>query len=223
MTRGRVLFLHPSLRERVSPCRSVSCGVWRFRELFLRREGLSVQVGRGFHDHAGGARLMTGRAGAAMRCSCPGRRGHGEGKGDGFVPQSGGSGSATGAALVPQAAEQRGPVSVRGLRARQEFPGASCAARVFCGLCALRRRAGCGFCARRASFGAFFRPLWPEARRRRAKLGARFAFIKLNTMNFNKLSISTLTLSARECYAGQKGLRPHVLRWKRSCHGHRDE
>lgn len=143
MTRGRVLFLHPSLRERASPCRSVSCGVWRFRELFLRREGLSVQVGRGFHDHAGGARLMTGSAGAAMRCSCPGRRGHGEG--DGFVPQSGGSGSATGAALVPQAAEQRGPVSVRGLRARQEFPGASCAARVFCGLCALRRLPGAVF------------------------------------------------------------------------------
>lgn len=121
MTRGRVLFLHPSLRERASPCRSVSCGVWRFRGLFLRWEGLSVQW-RGFHDHAGGARLMTGRGGAAMRCSCPGRRGHGEDKGDGFVPQSGGSGSATGAALVPQAAEQRGPVSVRGLRARQEFP-----------------------------------------------------------------------------------------------------
>lgn len=122
MTRGRVLFLHPSLRERASPCRSVSCVGWRFRELFLRREGPSVQVGGGFHGHAGGARLMTGSAGAAMRCSCPGRRGHGEDKGDGFVPQSGGSDSATGAALVPQAVEQRGAVSVRGLRARQEFP-----------------------------------------------------------------------------------------------------
>lgn len=97
----------------------------------------------GFHGHAGGVRLMTGRAGAAMRCSCPGRRGHGEG--DGFVLQSGGSGSATGAALVPQAAEQRGAVSVRGLRARQEFPGASCAARVVCGLCALRRLPGVVF------------------------------------------------------------------------------
>lgn len=143
MTRGRVLFLHPSLRERASLCRVRDGGVWRFRELFLRREGLSVQVGRGFHDHAGGARLMTGRAGAAMRCSCPGRRGHGEGKGDGFVPQSGGSGSATGAVLVPQAAEQRGPVSVRGLRARQEFPGrparrASFADFVPCAACRVR-------------------------------------------------------------------------------------
>ena len=93
--------------------------------------------GREVDAHAGGAGLMTAQAGAAMQCSCPGRRSHG--KGDGLVPQSGGGGaSATG--LRSCTAEQRGAASqCEGLEGDSGTFGAFCAARVFCRALCLAR------------------------------------------------------------------------------------
>lgn len=154
MTRGRVLFLHPSLRERASACRSVSCVVWRFRELFLRWEGLSVQW-RGLSWPCGRspAHDREGRCGDAV--FMPGKAGSRRGQGRRIRSPVGWKRFRDGGCARASGGGAEGASEREGLEGKAGISGASCAARVFCGLCALRRLPGAFFAPDRRLSGRF--------------------------------------------------------------------